>query len=174
MRLLSALLFSAGVLALGCSPTPAPPAPTAARTDDHDHDHGHRHDRAKMKEAHAGKYHVWLTAHLSAKDGNELDMFFEGGTHDDPKPAPIPVEKIVARAVRVGEEKEYELEFVPAPAEERPHDPPGACSHFVAKAPWMTADDTLTVVADIELDGKPRRPRWAKFVVKDNAHHIDP
>ena len=65
------------------------------------------------------------------------------------------------------------LVFEPAPKDERKGDPDGASSHFVAKAPWMTADDVLTVSAEIELDGKPRKPTWRTFIVKNYTHHAE-
>jgi hypothetical protein len=172
MRPLSALLLSAGLFALGCSSQPPPPAEATAKSgDEDDHDHGD-HDREHMMVAHAGpKHHAWLTAHLS-KDGNELDVIFET-EEKDPKPAPIPVAKFTAKAKRVADEKEFELTFEPAPAEERQGDPPGAASRFVAKAPWMTAEDVLTVSGQVEIDGKLRRMTWRTFIVKKYAHHAD-
>ena len=171
MRPLSALLLSAGLFALGCSSQPPPPAVTTATAkSEDDHDHG-EHDREHMMVAHAGPLHAWLTAHLS-KDGNELDVIFE--TEDEPvKPAPIPVAKFTAKAKRVEDEKEFELTFEPAPAEERKGDPPGASSRFVAKAPWMTAKDVLTVYGQVEIEGKLRRPTWRTFIVEKYAHHAD-
>ena len=114
--------------------------------------------------------HGWLTAHLSQKDGNELDIFFK--TVDD-KPVPIPVAKFAARAKRAADDTEHELLFEPAPMDERTGDPPGACSHFVAKAPWMTRDDVLTVRTEVEVEGKPRKATWSKFEVKKYTHHED-
>ncbi|HET6572360.1 MAG TPA: hypothetical protein VFG68_02070 [Fimbriiglobus sp.] len=171
MRPLSVLLLSAGLFALGCSSQPPPPAVATAKSGGDDH--GHEHTKDKMKEAHAGKYHAWLTAHLSKTDGNELDVFFEGGSDEDLKPAPIPVAKFTATAKRVSDDKEFQLMFEPAPMDEREGDPPGACSHFVAKAPWLTADDVLTVSAQVELDGTPRKPTWRTFEVKKYTHHAD-
>ncbi|HVK15321.1 MAG TPA: hypothetical protein VM533_00135 [Fimbriiglobus sp.] len=171
MRLLSALLLSAGLISFGCSsPTTPPTATEATAKSKDDHEHGD-HDREHMMVAHAGPLHAWLTAHLS-KDGNELDVIFE--TEDEPvKPAPIPVAKFTARAKRVADEKEFELTFEPAPADERKGDPPGAYSRYVAKAPWMTAEDVLTVYGQVEIDGKLRRPTWRTFIVKKYAHHAD-
>ena len=174
MRPLSALLVSAGLFALGCSSQTPPPAVAVATAKSGDEDeHGHEHAKEHMMEAHAGKYHIWLTAHLSKTDGNELDLIFETGSHEDPKPGPIPVAKFTAKAKRVSDEKEFDLTFEPAPAEERKGDPPGACSRFVAKAPWMTAKDVLTVSAQIEIDGKLRRPTWRTFIVEKYTHHAD-
>jgi hypothetical protein len=173
MRPLSTLLVSAGLFALGCS-SPTPPSAatvaTAKSEGEDDHDHGD-HDREHMMVAHAGPLHAWLTAHLS-KDGNELDVIFE--TEDEnPKPAPIPLAKFTATAKRVSDDMSFELTFEPAPMEERKGDPPGASSRFVAKAPWMTAEDVLTVSAQIEINGKPRRSTWRTFIVKKYAHHAD-
>jgi hypothetical protein len=168
VRPLSALVLAAGLAALGCSSPTAPPAPTAATAKSEGH--GHSHSRDKMLAADVGKLHGWLTAHLSRQDGNELDIFFET---EDGKPAPIPVAKFAAKAKRAADESEHELAFEPAPMDERTGDPPGSCSHFVAKAPWMARDDVLTVRAEVELDGKPRRATWRGFEVKRYAHHED-
>jgi hypothetical protein len=173
MRLPFALLFAAGVAASGCSPRVTPPTATVATAKSGgEDDHEHTHDRAQMLVAHAGRHHAWLTAHLSKAGGNELDIFFE--TDDEgAKPVPIPVATFTATAKRVSDDKEFELTFEPAPADERKGDPPGACSHFVAKAPWMTAEDVLTVSARVEIDGKPRKPTWRTFIVKKYAHHVE-
>ncbi len=168
MRPLATMLFVAGLAALGCSSPTAPPTPTAATAKSEGH--GHSHTRDKMLAADVGKLHGWLTAHLSHQDGNELDIFFET---EDGKPAPIPVASFTAKVERVGDPKEHELVFEPAPMDERAGDPPGACSHFVAKAPWMARDDVLTVRAEVELEGKPRKATWRGFEVKKYAHHED-
>ena len=68
---------------------------------------------------------------------------------------------------------EHRLAFEPAPPDERAGDPKGRCSHFVAKAGWMRADDTLTVTATVTLDAKPVRVVWKNFVPKKYAHHED-
>jgi len=168
MRLMCASLLVAGLFALGCARLSTPTGSTVAVRSE---EHGHEHAKDKMKQTHAGKYHAWLTAHLSKKDGNELDIFFESEDHENPAPAPIPVTKFSATAKRVSDDKEFELTFEPAPMEERKGDPAGACSHFVAKAPWMTRDDVLTVTAQLDIDGKPRKPTWKTFEVKKYAHH---
>ena len=174
MRPLSALLLTAGLFALGCSsgtPTP-PPTVTTSRVED---DHGdHEHGVDKMMEEHAGKYHVFLTAHLSKTGGNELDIFFKTGTHEDLKPGPVPLAKFTAKAIMSADQKEHDLVFEPAPAEERKGDPPGQCSHFVAKAPWMTRDAVFTVrTEELSLGGKSRRLTWRAFAVKEYTHHED-
>jgi hypothetical protein len=109
------------------------------------------------------KYHALLTAHLSP-EGNELDIFFETADDQNPIPVAIPVEPFTAQAKVSGEEQPKELEFEPAPQEERPTgEKPGACSHFVAKAPWMRADNTLNVVVFLTLEGERYRVTWEQF-----------
>lgn len=160
------------VALVGCS-GPAPTGVPVPATKAVEHSHGHSHERGKMLLADAGKYHAALTAHLSAKDGNELDIFFE--TADDP-PAPValPLDKFTAAAWRVGDAAARGVLFEPAPADERPKDEPaGTCSHFVARAGWMTPDDDLTVTAEVEIGGRKRTITWKKFVPAKYAHHVD-
>src|SRR5262245_174296 len=80
-------------------------------------DHGHVHERGKMLIADAGPYHALLTAHLSSKDGHELDIFFETVDSKSPKPVPLPLESFTAQGT-AGEEAK-ELKFEPAPKNER-------------------------------------------------------
>lgn len=131
----------------------------------------HSHDRGKMKLADVGensKYHAALTAHLSSKTGNELDVFFE--TADDKHaPVPLPLVKITAEAKQAAGQT-YVLEFKPAPTDERKDDPAGKCSHFVAEAPWMKPDDTLTVTMTVEIDGRKESIKWEDFNPKKYAH----
>ena len=173
LRLASAFALLAGLI-VGCTgSTPAPPAPPTTTTahSHNDHDDDDNHDKAGMMVAHVGKHHAYLTAHLSADHGNELDLYFET-TGKDAKPLAIPVEKFTGTARRAGEEKEFELVFEPAPAKERPRDEkPGTCSHFVAKAPWMRSDDKLTVTAEVEVDGRRRKAAWKGFEPKKYTHH---
>lgn len=157
----------AGAL-VGCSSPTPPPAATVREEGGHDHDD---HDRGKMMLADAGPYHAALTAHLSKKDGNELDLFFET-TAKDPKPVPLPLDKLTATATTAAG-KAHELVFEPAPKAERKDDPDGKCSHFVAKAPWMTPDDVLTVTATVEVKGRDRAATWKGFNPKKYAHHED-
>src|SRR5262249_50399551 len=79
----------------------------------------HTHERGKMLIADAGNYHALLTAHLSLKDGNELDIFFETAEEKNPTPVAIPLESFTAYA-QTGEGDLKELEFECAPARERP------------------------------------------------------
>lgn len=158
--------FILGAVA-GCGGGPGPVASTSHEPGEH----GHSHERDKMKLADAGPYHAALTAHLSSKTGNELDIFFE--TADaDPKPVPLPLAKLTATAT-TADGKEHELAFEPAEPDERKDDPPGKCSHFVAKAGWMKPADVLTVRATVDIDGKPRRIEWKDFNPKKYAHHED-
>ena len=135
------------------------------------HEHGHSHERDKFLIADAGKYHALLTAHL-APGGNELDIFFETQDDKNPTPVAIPHETLTAYARRAGDEKEYELKFECAPADERPKgEKAGSCSHFVAEADWLKADDTLTVTLNLRLGEERHRVEWRDFVPKTYAHH---
>src|SRR5207302_1437870 len=82
-----------------------------------------------------------LTAHLSSKTGNELDIFFETADKDH-KPVPLPLKRFTATA-KTADGGEQVLEFTPAPKDERKDDPDGTCSHFVATASWMKPEDRL-------------------------------
>jgi len=147
---------------------------TGGGTDKHDHKtkgHGHSHERDKMLLADAGKYHAALTAHLSSKEGNELDVFLET-MGNPPKPAPLPIEMFMAQAT-TSDGQTHELKFEPTPISERKDDPPGLCSRFVAPAWWMKADDKLKVVAKLTIDGKKVTVQWKEFHPKKYAHHDD-
>ena len=144
----------------GCSQS----KPTATHTHDGDDD-----EHAGNVE-HAGPYHAKLTSHLSAKEGNELDIHFEN-VGSNAKPKALPLEKITAKAKRKGDDKEYDLTFEPAPADERPKDEPaGTCSHFVAKAPFMKDADTITVTMKVVIREKERTVTWENFDVKKFSH----
>lgn len=154
------------LLALGCGQSKSPPAPTHA----HDHEDDDNHSRDGMMIEHAGPYHAALTAHLSEKDGNELDLFFE--TLRYATPVALPVATIPAKAKRAGDDKEYDLTFEPAPAAERPKDEEaGKCSHFVAKAPFLKPTDTLTVRLTVMIRDKERTVTWENFDVKKFRKH---
>jgi hypothetical protein len=164
------VLIAGFMFAAGCSTQSAapPPAEVTAHGSSRD-DPGHVHERGKMLLADAGQYHAALTAHL-AKDGNELDVFFETADKD-PQPVALAVKSFTATAKRA-DGKEFELAFAPAPLSERPKDEPaGMCSHFVAKAPWLTADDVLTVTAEVTIRGKLQAVTWKDFAVKKYTHH---
>jgi hypothetical protein len=163
-RLAACMVFAAA----GCgSPTQPPPAP------DTPGDHGHAHERGKMMIADAGKYHALLTAHLS-KAGHELDLFFE--TADDKAaPVAIPIESFVAEVqIRAGEGELKQVEFRPAPADERPPgEGPGRCSHFVARVPWLNPNVPHRVTVELTLDGQKVTARWNDFIPRKYAHHED-
>lgn len=133
---------------------------------------GHSHQRGHMLITHASDGHVLLTAHLAAA-GNELDIFFEDGDDDPPRPLAIGAEPFMAQA-RAGEGEWRELKFECAPSDERPGDePPGKCSHFVAKAPWIEAADTLHVKAKVKIAGAEETAEWKSFAVAKYAHHVE-
>ena len=174
------LLLPAALLA-GCAsstpPFPVPP-PTAstqrstastqrlAQEPAHGHDHGD-HDRGTVMLTDLGKYHAGLTAHLSAKDGNELDILIE--TQSEPPTAvALPLTSITGTARRGGEE--FPLTFEPAPADERKGDAAGTCSHFVAKAAFLKPGDKLTVTVEAEFDGRKRKGVWKGFDVAKYTH----
>ncbi|HEY1190101.1 MAG TPA: hypothetical protein VGE74_20800 [Gemmata sp.] len=158
------LLVATGLC--GCFNDPKP-APTAFKSEPH----GHSHESEHMLKEDAGHYHAALTAHLSQKDGNELDIFFE--TIDSPpKPHALPVAKFTATA-KTASGQEYTLAFEPAPSGEREGDPEGRCSHFVAKAGWMKPEDVLTVTATVDIDGKPTPIAWKNFSPQKYAHHVE-
>ena len=120
------------------------------------------------------KYHASLTAHLSSKDGNELDVFFEMPDDKNPAPAAIPIESFTAQVRIPGEDQAKEVKFQPAPTEERPKgEKAGTCSHFIAKVPWMKAGDNLSIVAFLMLEGERYRVSWENFNPKKYAHHED-
>jgi hypothetical protein len=155
------------VLVLGCQPEAKPSVFESKHGE-----HGHSHDRDKMMLKDYGKIHVGLTAHISKKTGNELDLVFE--TEDkEPAPAPQPFSKLIAKATRQGEDKSYELVFEPAEKEERKDDPEGKCSRYTAKAPWMKPDDMLTVRLPIDLNGQEKIILWVDFNPLRYAHFID-
>ncbi len=166
------LLFAATLAALaGCSTQTAPTTPATQKLategghDENDHDHG------KAMAAHLGKHHALLTAHISSKTGNELDILIES-TDKEPQPGALPLTKLTG-TLKLGD-AEYPLTFEPAPADERPQgEAAGTCSHFVAKAPLLKPDDTVTVTVETELDGRKRKATWKNFNVKKYTHHAD-
>jgi len=163
-RLLIFLIPAFAIAVLGCK---SESKPTVFENLDSKHTHDHPHTRDKMMLADIGKYHVGMTAHLLKMEGNELDIIFE--TMDE-KPLPLPLTKVTAKATRTGEEKTYDLEFEPAPKEERKDDPEGKCSRFTAKAPWIKHEDKLTVTVSAMIDGKESRGVFVDFNPKSFAH----
>jgi hypothetical protein len=148
---------------MGCGTDPAEPA-----THREQPQHGHSHERGKLMLADIGTYHAGLTAHLSSKTGNELDIVIE--TADEAhRPVALPLAKLVAKA-KTAAGQEHTLDFEPSEPDERKDDQPGTCSRFTAKAAWMKSTDRLTVTATIEVDGKPHVAEWKDFDPKKYAH----
>jgi hypothetical protein len=164
-RVLAAVALAGLLAAVGCNKKTDNPT-GAGRSDGHGHDHD---DGDKMIED-VGPYHFGLTAHLSEKEGNELDIVIETQDKKNPKPVPLPITKIAAKAKRDGDPKEYDLTFEPDDPKERKDDPPGKCSRFSAKVPWMKPDDKLTVTTTVEVEKKPYTVEWKDFVPKKFAH----
>jgi hypothetical protein len=167
-RVLVAVALAGFLAAVGCNKK-TDGTVASGSSGGHDHDH----DRAGMMLEEAGPYHAGLTAHLSEKASeNELDMVFET-VGKEPKPLPLPLTKIVAKAKREGDTKEYDLTFEPDDPKERKGDPEGKCSRFTAKAPWMKPDDKLTVTATVEIEKTPRDLVWKNFNPKKYSHKHD-
>ena len=170
MRVLLTIVL--GTTLLGCgqkteNPTTPPTVYETSSTG------GHSHEKGTMLLADAGKYHALLTAHLS-KDGNELDIFFEtAGKTAQAVALPLATLKASIQ-IRSSEGGLKEVEFVPAPADERPMgEAAGTCSHYVAKVPWLSPDVEHRVIVRAVLDGKDEEIRWNNFVPKKYAHHTD-
>jgi hypothetical protein len=166
-RVLAAVALAGFLAAVGCNKKTDNPS-ASGKSDGHDHDH----DRGDMMLEDAGPYHAGLTAHLSEKEGNELDMVFET-VGKDPKPVPLPITKIVAKVKRESDQKEETLTFEPDDPKERKGDPEGKCSRFTAKVPWMKPDDSLTVTATVEIEKKPVDLVWKHFIPKKFSHKHD-
>jgi hypothetical protein len=167
MRRFITIPFAFLTIALCGCPANKPAATFQSESDGHDH----VHERDKMLLEDAGPYHAGLTAHLSQKEGNELDILFET-IADPPKSAPVDMASFKAVA-KTADGTQHKLTFEPAPKDERKDDPDGKCSHFVAKAPWMKAEDVLTVTAAATINGKPTTIEWKNFNPKKYAHHED-
>jgi hypothetical protein len=121
-----------------------------------------------------GPDHALLTAHLSSKTGHELDLFVE--TADaNAKPIALPLDVVKGTVqVRRADGGVREVEFQPAPADERPKgEAAGTCSHFVSKVPWLEPDTEHRVIVEVEVDGKKLSARWNEFVPRKYAHHED-
>jgi hypothetical protein len=134
---------------------------------------GHSHEKGKMLIADFGPYHALLTAHLS-KSGHDLHLFVESAGADA-NPVAIPVELLQGRVqVRRADGGVREIEFRPAPADERPPgEAGGTCSHFVAKVPWLEPDTEHRVILETEMGGEKIIGRWNSFVPRKYAHHED-
>jgi hypothetical protein len=168
LRVLAAVALAGFLAAVGCNKKDNPVA--SGSSGGHDHDH----DRGGMMLEDAGPYHAGLTAHLSEKaEENELDILFETQDKKDPKPVPLPLTEITVTVKREGDPEVRTLKFVPDDPKERKDDPPGKCSRFTAKVPWMKPDDNLTVTATVEIEKKPADLVWKHFVPKKYSHKHD-
>jgi hypothetical protein len=173
IRFTAAWLFGlASVLALaGCGDKSKPSQQDEFKNkkDEHGHDHSdHSGGEADATLPNGKKCHAVLSPHLSP-EGNEIDVSFES-FDKEPKPLTIPEKtKLTARVVRKGDDKPYTLTFAPAEMDERKGDPPGQCSRFSAKAPWLKPDDTLASVT-LTIEGAAETPVWTDFEVKKHAH----
>jgi hypothetical protein len=169
MRCFAVVPFALVAITLCGCPQPKPRPLATFQSEDH----GHSHERDNMMLTDVGDtgIHAALTAHLSQKDGNELDIFFETAV-GEPKPVQLPFMNIKALA-RTADGKEHELEFEPAPKDERKDDPDGSCSHFVARAGWMKPTDVLTVRTAVMVRAKLVAIEWKDFNPKKYAHHED-
>lgn len=173
-RVLCAGLFTATVVFLsGCDAK----TKTTEFKGKNDHDHGDHDRKGAMLEdieiPGGSKCHAGLTAHLSEKEGNELDIFFES-FDKEPKPVAIPMTaKVTARVTRKGDDDPKNLSFEPAEKDERKGDPDDKCSRFAAKAPWMKPDDMLDVVLSVDVGGQIKKVTFSKFVPKEKAHNHD-
>ena len=155
-------------LAIGCAAPVAPPKTGTTAGVPHAHDPGdHNHARGKMLLASDGTYNALLTAHLSAKDGNELDIFVE----DEDGPFALTSKSLTATARGAGGEPRT-LTFECAPPNERPAaEAPGTCSHYVTKAPWIQVGHALRVETSLAVGGRTIAMVWREFEPKKYAHH---
>lgn len=161
------------LFATGCAASAQRPAAIHSHDGAHAHTHAHDHaaptsgsPRDAMFPTLAGDRLVMLTAHLSGA-GHELDIFFEG--RGDRSPSPIADRPIQATVyTRTGERT---VTFECAPAAERPAgEAQGTCSHFIAKTPWLAADETIKIAGTL-ADGAGMR--WQGFKAAKYAHHDD-
>jgi len=160
-------------IAIGCAAPAAAPA-KAATTAGEPHPHAqahnpgdHNHARGKMLMASDGAYNALLTSHLSAKDGNELDIFVE----DENGPYALKVLTLEAVA-RVGDGEKRVVSFACAPANERPaQEAAGTCSHFVARTPWMRVGEVMRVETTIPASDHGVAMTWRDFEARKYAHH---
>lgn len=158
---------------LVCAPAacsaPATTPKTTVTGAAHAHNPGdHNHERGKMLLASDGSYNALLTSHLSAKDGNELDIFVE----DKDGPYALSAKTLTATARLAGESEKHEISFECAPADERPaNEGAGTCSHYVAKVPWMASTANLRVDTSLPIGSRSVPMVWHQFSAKKYAHH---
>lgn len=151
-------------LGAACAATGAAPSTTSAPPKPHNPG-DHNHAKGTMLMATDGTYDALLTAHLSAKDGNELDIFVEN------KDGPFALKAKTMEATARGQSEQHTVAFACAPANERPAgEAEGTCSHFVAKAPWLRVGEALRVEAMLPA-ARPVPMTWRDFEARRYAHH---
>lgn len=155
------LVFVGLSFTIGCA-SAAPQKAVAAHTHNAS---DHNHDRGQMMIASNGLVEALLTAHLSSKTGNELDVFVEKSG------SPLALTTTELHAVaHVGTEAK-QIDVACAPAEERPKDERDGCSHFVARAEWLRPGQAIRVETELPL----RRAAyvWRGFEAIRYAHHVE-
>lgn len=162
------VLFGAFVVGCAGAAAPARTTTTAGAVHPHTHNPGdHNHAKGKMLMSSDGTYDALLTAHLSAKDGNELDIFIE----DKDGPFALTSSTLTA-SVRGAGAEERAVTFECAPANERPAgEPRERCSHFVAKTPWLRVGEKLHVESALPIVDHPVKMVWRDFEARTYAHH---
>jgi len=121
-----------------------------------------------MQMASNGTYVALLTAHLSSKEGNELDIFLE----KQGAPHAITSRELSAQAVTPGGPQA--LQFSCAPKDERPQaEAEGTCSHYVAKAPWLKKGERIRVDTTIPFGAEQVELAFRGFEAARYAHHED-
>lgn len=123
-----------------------------------------------MKGVRIGDATCFLTAHLSAADGNELDIFI-----DNTSGTPLAVSaSVIEGTVSEGAYPIVAL-FEPAPADERPEGEVTGCSHFVAKTPFLLPGKKYIVKVSVSLaaGAAPSEVVWDAFVPQKFAHHVE-
>jgi hypothetical protein len=150
----------------GCAGSSSASTPKSASSG---HDPGdHNHDRGQMMIASDGLVDALLTAHLSSKTGNELDVFVEKAG----APLALTTTELPATAEIDGGLKQ--LSFECAPREERPSDErDGTCSHFVARAPWVRPGQPIRVATTLPLRRGDIEYVWRGFEAMRYAHHVE-
>jgi hypothetical protein len=166
--LVAGTLFCAGLGVAGCAGRHAE-GPATAQTHAHTHNASdHNHDRGHMQMASNGTYVALLTAHLSSKEGNELDIFLEQAG----APHAISAKELSAQVVTP--RGPQSLAFACAPRDERPKgETEGTCSHYVAKAPWLTKGERIRVDTTIPFGSEQVEFAFRGFEAGRYAHHED-
>lgn len=159
-------LVGLSAIGLGGCASSSPAAPKAAANSHNASDHNH--DRGQMMIASDGFIDALLTAHLSSKTGNELDVFVEKAGE------PLALTTTELRAIAEVERKQKELAFECAPRKERPAtEREGTCSHFVARAGWLRPGQDVRVETTLPLRRGDIAYVWRGFEAMRYAHHVE-